>query len=261
VKRTGIIFLLLLTSSCSKADPQSVPLGSSPVEITRAFFAPGGIKNKEELYIGEMKSEFIGRPTLGQYLKSPRSLGFREMFRTKEKAMVAVEAGSGDPSDRELDYYIYLESAKGKWKLAAVRTLWLPGVFDMAIQELEKKGRNRTKEENWQLENSKLTIKSDKFLKGYLRDNLEKFDRMFELHEAGKQKEEAEVAKKLLLGPGENGRFGFGKGVTAFLIGGMIDNEVGYLYIPEGMLLPTMGPGFLIYLERIEGNWFLYKTT
>ncbi len=50
-------------------------------------------------------------------------------------------------------------------------------------------------------------------------------------------------------------------GVVDVTIGGIMDNLVGYLYIPDGASVPEMSAAHYIYLEHIIDNWYIYKTT
>jgi hypothetical protein len=40
-----------------------------------------------------------------------------------------------------------------------------------------------------------------------------------------------------------------------------MDNEVGYLYVPDGIKPPEISPNDFIYVEYIIGNWYIYRTT
>jgi hypothetical protein len=46
-----------------------------------------------------------------------------------------------------------------------------------------------------------------------------------------------------------------------FLIGGITDNSVGYLYIKNKKDVPKMNPSHFIMIREIGDGWYLYKTT
>ena len=46
-----------------------------------------------------------------------------------------------------------------------------------------------------------------------------------------------------------------------FLIGGITDNSVGYLYIKNKKDVPKMNPARFIMIREIGDGWYLYKTT
>ena len=51
-----------------------------------------------------------------------------------------------------------------------------------------------------------------------------------------------------------------GNGIN-FLIGGMLDNSVGYLYVKDKKDLPEMSPELLIMIKEIGNGWYIYKKT
>lgn len=46
-----------------------------------------------------------------------------------------------------------------------------------------------------------------------------------------------------------------------FVIGGMIDNTVGYLFVQKKEDLPVISPNRIIMIREIDDGWYLYKTT
>jgi hypothetical protein len=50
-------------------------------------------------------------------------------------------------------------------------------------------------------------------------------------------------------------------GIIEINIGGMLNNSVGFLYVPEGRMPPAMSSGGYIYIEKVMDHWYLYKTT
>ena len=46
-----------------------------------------------------------------------------------------------------------------------------------------------------------------------------------------------------------------------FLIGGILDNSVGYIYVKDKKDLPEMNPDRIIMLREIGNGWYIYKTT
>jgi hypothetical protein len=46
-----------------------------------------------------------------------------------------------------------------------------------------------------------------------------------------------------------------------FVIGGILDNTVGYFYVTDKQAVPAMGPDNVIMIREIGGGWYLYKTT
>ena len=45
------------------------------------------------------------------------------------------------------------------------------------------------------------------------------------------------------------------------VIGGILDNSVGFFHAPAGCDPPPMSPHDIILLGALEPGWYLYKTT
>lgn len=66
---------------------------------------------------------------------------------------------------------------------------------------------------------------------------------------------------KLFISSVSYGNYVLGEHCFRFLIGGMIDNEVGYLYVKDKKNLPEMNLDRVIMLKEIGNGWYIYKTT
>jgi len=66
--------------------------------------------------------------------------------------------------------------------------------------------------------------------------------------------------RKLFISSITIGGFGFDNCLN-FLIGGMVDNSVGYIYIKDQKDLPEMDPDRIIMIREIGNGWYTYKTT
>jgi hypothetical protein len=226
-----------------------------PRKIVDAFFDRSGIKNKKLIYSGEMLENYLDKPTMGQMLAPDTTVDdIRLLEQTKGRAIYAVAISN---KGRVYDYYIYLER-KTAWKLAAVRTLWLSGFFSSALEELEKK-EARTPAEEAQYQNMLLTMKSDKDLKRYFSANIGKLQAIADAAKNGDMKKADTLADELNL----NKVFKQEDypGIIEINIGGMLDNGVGFLYVPDGKKPPAMSSGGYIYIEKVIEHWYLYKTT
>jgi hypothetical protein len=199
-----------------------------------------------------MLEHFLNKPTLGEGLPSNVKAIFRKLSESPKSAVYAVLLTDGQMTQ---DWYAFLVNVSDVWKLSAVRNLALSGVFYMALQGLEHK-TSRTEKEKWQYQNMLLTIKSDSELKEYLKSNLAEFNNVISLHRKGDKEKSEKSAKRLLI------NFVKAEGGSIKLnIGGIIDNSVGYLYVPPGAKPPTMTPDEFIYIEQITDSWYIYKTT
>ncbi|PIE46589.1 MAG: hypothetical protein CSA42_07715 [Gammaproteobacteria bacterium] len=102
-----------------------------------------------------------------------------------------------------------------------------------------------------------LTVKSDAELKAFLLERKNLFERIVELAK-NNINESNEIAGSIYLSSVKRDDK---SGVVDVIIGGIVDNWVGYLYIPDGASVPEMSAAHYIYLEHIIDNWYIYKTT
>jgi hypothetical protein len=157
--------------------------------------------------------------------------------------------------DATQDWYGYLVHERGQWKLEAVRTLALTGILALQRQQLQRKP-SRTAEEDWALENLNLLFKSDAELKRFLMLNVNGLQDLATLVIEGKQ-EVARVAAKALFLIGADQK----DGRVEMIIGGVLDNTVGFAYVPSGAAPPAIAKDDYIYVERVTDRWYVFKTT
>ncbi len=104
-----------------------------------------------------------------------------------------------------------------------------------------------------------LTIKSDRDLKQFLAANIKTLQAIADLAKSGNRAKADRLAQELNLNkvflPEDY------PGIIEINIGGMIDNAVGFLYVPDGRKPPGMSLGGYIYIEKVLEHWYLYKTT
>ena len=66
--------------------------------------------------------------------------------------------------------------------------------------------------------------------------------------------------QKLFISSVSTGGYELGNCIN-FLIGGMVDNSVGYIYVKDKKDLPEMNPSRIIMIREIGNGWYIYKTT
>jgi len=220
--------------------------------VLEQFFSSEGIKNKYSVYYGEMLEYYAEKPTIGEGLPKDVHVNFRKVNESSGNAIYAVLLSKEQQTE---DLYVFLVKENNTWKISAIRSLALPGLFYIALQEIGKKNP-KSAEEEWQYQNMLLTIKSDSELKSYLKTNINEFNALVALLLKGNKGPSEKKARKLYLNHVENN-----EGIIDLNIGGMTDNSVGYLFVPDGKSPPAMDPSNYIYIERITGGWYIYKTT
>ncbi|SHM78979.1 hypothetical protein SAMN05444266_11131 [Chitinophaga jiangningensis] len=191
---------------------------------------------------------------------------------------------------------LYLRMVKDTtWKLQSVRSLAMTGIMQAELEELEQmpqgyldtliaaaqadKQGNALKmltsmdDYHFLIGNLRLALALDDTIADHFKRNKAAFNRlkdtaMAEMQRHPKQKEKYHKLlrkystdyKNLLI---ETVLTGEPEGSTAirFMIGGMIDNFVGYLYVPDKKELPDLYESDLIMLRDLGDGWYIYKTT
>jgi hypothetical protein len=219
------------------------------------FLSESGISDKASVYTGEMIEHFLDKPTLGQSFREGITLAYRPIQKQLSRAVYAVEV---QREGRGIDWYIFLRKESDVWKLEAVRSLALTGPIHVEIQRLGRM-QHRSVEQERTYQNLILTVASDKELKSYLRTHSKELQILVTLALSGKVTEATAKAKALSLGSVELAPEN--QKIVQIVVGGIINNVVGFMHIPPGIAAPAMDPSEYIYIEHVIGNWYLYKTT
>jgi hypothetical protein len=280
IRLTTILAVLLLTITTLYGQTYE------PLYLAKKIFGKGNFPNIENYITGEYK----GRPN-GQDLQKGSTTKFLLLGETDKTAVVAMTVL--DSLNHGIDTYLHFVKDT-TWKMAAFRALAMTGIIEQAKNELEKmtpeqvdslinKSKNEKNKEsaifnsredyNFQLGNAKLTLELDEnIIKHFLTNQLE-FERLKNLALSQLEKEKADEERsinlienykadyqKLFISSVSTGGYELGNCIN-FLIGGMIDNTVGYLYVKDKKDLPKMSPDRIIMIREIGNGWYIYKTT
>ncbi|GAB4351953.1 MAG: hypothetical protein Kow0099_36120 [Candidatus Abyssubacteria bacterium] len=104
----------------------------------------------------------------------------------------------------------------------------------------------------------KMLLRSDKELREFYPEHADEFSKIRSLAESGDLEAANKAARNLHCSAVVRDSR---TGIIEIVIGGLVDNAVGYMYVPDGQSKPEMTPDEYIYVERIADNWFLFKTT
>ncbi|NOS82694.1 MAG: hypothetical protein E8D46_08485 [Nitrospira sp.] len=226
----------------------------TPEALLDAFFSRAGIADKTSVYTGEMLERFLDKPTLGQMLREDLKLTPRLIEKKPPRAVYAVEAKR---EDTIVDWYVFLREEQHTWKLEALRSLALTGPIQVLIERL-RNVPNRSPEQERDYQNFLLTLASDQQLKAYLRTHHQQLQALADLAQAGHVSEATARAKAQSLHLVE---LSGDKKIIQIVIGGILDNTVGFMRVTPGASVPTMDPKEYIYIEQVVDNWYVYKTT
>lgn len=146
--------------------------------------------------------------------------------------------------------------------------LALTGIIEQAYLGLKAKP-NLTEEEKSLFANLKLTLAPDKELKTWFSENSKLLSKLtaslraknnniaFYVRRDDKQfPEAAELLRKLNLSSASVEA----NGNIEFIIGGVTDNTVGFVYSPSKNP-PKISPSSYIWVEEVGTNWYLFRTT
>jgi hypothetical protein len=257
-----------------------------PLDLAKKIFGKDKMRNIDNYCKGEYK----GKPN-GKDLQKGSITKFNLLEQTDNKAVVGmtilVSIGNG------VDTYLHFEKDI-IWKMTAFRSLAMTGMIEQVKIELEKmtaqqvdniiaESKNKKEEDfvifktrddyNFQLGNAKLTLELDDNIVKHFMENQAEFEKLknFALDQLEKEKVDDERSikliedlkseyQKLFISSVSTGGYQLGNCIN-FLIGGMIDNTVGYIYIKDKKDLPETNPNRVIMIKEIGNGWYIYKTT
>jgi hypothetical protein len=257
-----------------------------PLDLAKRIFGQDSLPNIDKYITREYK----GRPN-GQDLQNGSITKFILLGQTEKTAVVAMTIM--DSTGNGLDTYLHFEKS-AIWKMNAFRGLALTGVIEQVKFALEKmtsqqvdsiiaKSKTKKKDDlamftsrddyNFQLGNAKLTLELDDNIAKHFVTNQTEFERLKNLAmiqlERKKVDEERSIIlieslksdyQKLFISSVSTGGYELGNCIN-FLIGGIVDNSVGYIYVKDKKDLPEMNPDRVIMIKEIGNGWYIYKTT
>lgn len=275
-KVTVAALLLVLAATASGARAQA-PDTTSAAWVVEMFYGRPAFPGLAEHVTGEFAEHYAGAATVGAGLPPEVVVTSRPLRQEAERATFATHLRD---ASHARDFYTFLRRENGVWKISEVRTLALPPLHDALLQELEGLRSRRELPDSMvaELENMRLTAASDSALKAHLLAHEPAFRALAERFAAARgltalstertatgsapateTRELRAGLRALRLGGLE--RRPKAPGCVLIVIGGMLDNEVGYIFAPPGCTPPAVSPSAYIYVEQVAPGWYLYKTT
>jgi hypothetical protein len=256
-----------------------------PLTLSRIIFSRDTLPDIKKYSTGD----YNGHPN-GQDIKASLNISFELLNQNNETAVVAVTLS--DSAGMSLNTYLHFKK-DSIWKVSGFRALAMTGIIEEVYKEVSaltpkqvdsvvlsphigKKDRRMFKsreEYQYLLGNTKLTLSSDKDLIAHFNKNKDQFEKIKnQLIAKGIFKSTsrlrnikggANITKELrrLFIAGVHSNIEETEGSLDFLIGGIIDNAVGYLYIKDEKDVPEMSPSHFIMIRKLGNGWYLYKTT
>jgi hypothetical protein len=230
-----LVALLLAAAST----PTLPPTPSAAMALLLDLDRRSGLQSPEgkALLAGEL--DRVDAPTFGD-LGSPDKI----QIAATGTAVARIPANGSHP-----DIYFFLTRGSG-WTITAVRSLAMTGLLQELIR-LDEANPSQDPEMRQSVNNARLTLSTDRELLAWAGRNRA-------LLERARTGPDAPGLEAALKEAGALRAYRDGP-VTHVLIGGLVDNEVGFLWT-EGAP-PPMDPHSYIWVEAAGNGWYLYKTT
>jgi hypothetical protein len=256
-----------------------------PLTLTKKIFSRTDFPEVKNYVTGE----YNGRPN-GKDIKNGLDISFLLLGQTPTTAVVNVTLT--DSTGKQLDLYLHFIK-QNTWKACAFRALAMTGIIAKVHDDLAKmtpaqiesviaaphtdsvdRRDFKSKEEyEFMLGNAGLTLASDRELTEHFNKNKAKFvalknellaKGLLTKHDTTNLIESnPEIKKHIreLLLDNVLPNFEETENSLDFLIGGIIDNAVGYFYFQNPKDVPEMSPNHFIMIKALGDGWYLYKTT
>lgn len=282
---TLLTFAFFATASCQTSTTTNNNNNNNPLFLVKTIFAKDSFPDLDKHITGE----YNGHPNGTDF---PDNVTTDFLLLEQNEKTAVVNLTITDSLGQEFDTYLHLKK-DSLWKVTAFRALAMTGMLEEIHKELKsmtdaqidtiiefsKKDtlgysmfKSKTEYE-YELGKTGLIIASDNELVSHFNKNKSTFEDIKNsvLHEISSlkidQERETAVGEKLkakyhslFISSIQIGGFQFGNALN-FVIGGMIDNTVGYLFVPEKEYLPKMNPSRIIMIRELGNGWYLYKTT
>jgi len=276
-----IFLFILLTWSVFICNAQSY----QPLDLSKRIFSRDTFPEIKRYSI----DEYQGHPN-GRDLPEKVKTKFTLLDQGAKTAVVAVTIT--DSSGKGIDTYLHFKKDT-IWKVCAFRALAMTGIIakvnddlaaltpkqvDSVIASPHTKAEDhrlfKSREEyRYSLGNTSLILSLDDDLIAFFNKNKRAFEDLKNVLVAHgvmtksrglREMKGAETYKNslaLLFIDNAFPDWESSKDNLNFLIGGITDNSVGYMYIKNKKDVPKMNPSHFIMIREIGGGWYLYKTT
>jgi hypothetical protein len=164
------------------------------------------------------------------------------------------------------DLYLYLSQRDGAWRIDALRTLALTGI-PREMRNMLRDKASRTAQEDDLLANLELTLASDQNLRAWFDRNRHDLEYLRGMVQNGRA---TAVDDDGLMIPDTSALrrrlhvdavLFSSTGIVRVTIGGMTDNEVGFLHASDPAQVPPIDPSDHIWIEFLGDGWYLFRTT
>lgn len=270
----AFIFLLNILAAQNSGLTDSL----SPLDVVKNYVSPNGFPGKQNHFCCEMQNERFADSSLGQQLPKRVRRDCRLIFADSTHA--AVSAWLHD-SATSMDVYFFLHK-NAYWTIHAVRKLVMTDAAKREIQRLDSIPHSQRKKRYTQThahsfsfdhDNAVLWGSPDTTLAKYFHTHKKDFTKLLGVLQknniyspsdtsatnATTNLSVKKLADKLLIREIDCDKNH--PGTLRFIIGGISDNTVGFLYQPDPKNLPHCTEKHYILIRQLDKGWYLFKTT
>jgi len=252
LKAVTTIFLLsvvallgISSSSCAQSTD------GSPEWVVESYFSRQDFPDLQKYLAGELARDTVH---FGAFLPDDFRVTYRTLQRHDSSAVIAATARNDSTGT---DFYCFLKHSE-RWQIEAIRTLWLPALVLDMIDSLEARPVLDDTLSTL-LARFKLLLSTDSVLTAFWVDHRTDFESIVDdYRNQNKQDVDDRMHKLHLTMVYEDSVY---SGCVFIMIGGMIDNEAGYVFTEDESNLPEITSSYFIMIEKIAPHWYLYKTT
>lgn len=272
--RNPLLRTLALLTALAPASTHAQAGRESPGWLVEQFYTRGSFPEIAEYATGEFAHQAREGGTMAAWLPADVRVDSRELLRNDTAAVFATAARNETGAQ---DWYTFLRHEGGRWKISEVRTLAFPPLHRVLLDTLEAHRRRGILPDSVVpvAERMRLAIASDSALGVYARTHqaaLRGLGERFAAEPASVrvlavEGRGATPAQDALIRDMLDRRLGAlvrdaqYRGCVFLKIGGMLDNEVGFVYAPTGCRVPPVTADRFIYVEEAAPGLFVYKTT
>lgn len=243
-------------------------------ELIKKYLSSEVINDISDDYCCEMLEYYKDQPNFGSQISSKTKISYRKLEENQHRSVYCVLL---EDSSQSSDFYIHMKNENG-WKIEAVRALALPGFVFMLLDSIKTMD---TIPDSMKMFYNRILMatKTDAQLKEYFKMKYKDYEKLLNLFSShpeikfinnsnnyGPDNLDEELITQVKSDLNNLSidcieRDDQYNGLTFFIVFGMLDNEVGFFCADENAEIPKISSSRFIYIEKIFGNWYIYKTT
>lgn len=243
----------------------AAPPSTSPLWVADQYYIESSFPDVRAHATGEFAQRFASQPTLGSLLAPSATVALRTVVERGDSAIIAATVSEPDRK-RVTEWYSYLVRGAGAWKMYAIRTVRFDPSYYALLDSLTRGAR--TPDAPSQVASMTLATESDSALREFVASHTMQLDSLvgayrtlpgvpatIGVHDAAQPLHRFLVASNA----SSVARDPAHPGCTFVRINGDERRQVGAFRADAGCRAPSMSPADFIYIEHVQGGWYLYR--